>query len=214
MYLYDRMYSLRTFDGAVFDWVKCGRKYMKIEDTGLLGVKVITPNRFGDDRGHFSETWNKHLLTENGIEIDFKQDNQSVSVLVGTLRGLHFQAPPRAQDKLVRVITGSIFDVAVDIRRGSPTFGQWVGVELTAENGKQLLVPVGFAHGFVTREPNTTVVYKCSDTYAPEAEGSMHFADPDLNINWGFPMDAVTISDKDKVAPSFANLQSPFEYEA
>jgi dTDP-4-dehydrorhamnose 3,5-epimerase len=187
---------------------------MKIEDTALSGVKVLTPNRFGDDRGHFSETWNKHLLLESGIDIDFKQDNQSVSVPVGTLRGLHFQIPPRAQDKLVRVIMGSIFDVAIDIRRGSPTYGHWVGVELTAENGKQLLVPKGFAHGFVTREPNTTVVYKCSDTYAPEAEGSVHFADLDLNIDWGIPMDAVTTSEKDKVAPSFAELHSPFAYEA
>jgi dTDP-4-dehydrorhamnose 3,5-epimerase len=186
---------------------------MKIDDTALPSIKIITPNRFGDNRGHFSETWNKALLTENGIDIDFIQDNQSVSVPSGTLRGLHFQAPPRAQDKLVRAITGSIFDIAVDIRRGSPTYGHWVGVELTAENGKQLLVPIGFAHGFVTRAPNTTIVYKCSDTYAPEAEGSVHFADRDLNIDWGIPMDAVTISDKDKMAPSFADLQSPFTYE-
>ena len=127
---------------------------MLIEDTPVSGVKILAPKRFGDTRGFFSESWNKRLLAEHGILFDFVQDNHSMSAQVGTLRGLHFQSPPAAQDKLVRCGQGALFDVAVDIRKGSPSYGQWFGVELSAENGKQLLVPAGFLHGFITQKPN------------------------------------------------------------
>ena len=141
------------------------------------------------------------------------QDNHSLSEQVGTVRGLHFQAPPRAQAKLVRCGRGRLFDVAVDIRVGSPTYGQWVGEELTFENGKQLLIPAGFAHGFSTREPGTEIIYKCSDTYAPETEGALHFDDPDIGIDWGLNPDAAILSEKDQAAPTLATFQSPFTYE-
>ena len=136
---------------------------MNVEQTALPGVLLITPARFGDHRGFFSETWHRKRMIEAGVDIDFVQDNHSMSAQVGTLRGLHFQAPPHAQDKLVRCVRGSVFDVAVDIRKGSPTYGHWVGYELSAENGAQLLVPKGFLHGFLTRVPDTEVIYKCSD---------------------------------------------------
>jgi dTDP-4-dehydrorhamnose 3,5-epimerase len=142
---------------------------MHIEETGIPGLLILTPARFGDARGFFSETWNRERLAQNGIDIDFVQDNHSLSATVGTVRGLHFQAPPHAQAKLVRCGRGVLFDVAVDIRKGSPTYGQWFGVELSFENGKQLLIPAGFAHGFATRAPETEIIYKCSDYYAPEA---------------------------------------------
>jgi dTDP-4-dehydrorhamnose 3,5-epimerase len=133
----------------------------------------------------FSETWNRERLAENGIDIDFVQDNHSLSAAVGTVRGLHFQAPPHAQAKLVRCGRGALFDVAVDIRKGSPTYGRWFGIELSFENGKQLLIPAGFAHGFATRAPDTEIIYKCSDYYAPEAEGALRYDDPDIGIDWG-----------------------------
>ena len=141
---------------------------MEIDQTSPPGVAVLTPRRFGDERGWFSETWNRAVLEEAGLRYDFIQDNHSFSAEPGTLRGLHYQAPPHAQDKLVRCSRGAIFDVAVDVRVGSPTYGQWVSVELTADNGKQLLVPKGFLHGFVTRTPDTEVQYKVTDTYAPD----------------------------------------------
>lgn len=187
---------------------------MKIEQTSLPGVVVVTPNRFGDARGYFSETWNKSTMAAAGLEFDFVQDNQSLSAQVGTVRGLHFQAPPRAQDKLVRVLQGAILDVAVDIRSGSPTYGKWVAEALSAENGKQILVPKGFAHGFVTTEPDTIVFYKCSDTYAAETEGAIRFDDPDLAIDWGVDAADAKLSDKDAAAPLFANFTSPFSYES
>ncbi|WP_294230271.1 dTDP-4-dehydrorhamnose 3,5-epimerase, partial [uncultured Shimia sp.] len=140
---------------------------MKIETTKLDGVLLLTPDRFGDSRGFFSESWNKRRMAENGLDLDFVQDNHSLSSKVGTIRGLHYQTPPHAQAKLVRCGRGALFDVAVDIRAGSPTFGQWFGAELSAENGRQLLVPAGFAHGFVTRAPDTEIVYKCTDYFAP-----------------------------------------------
>ena len=145
---------------------------MQIEKTTLPGVLVLTPKRFGDARGFFSESWNRRTLADHGITLDFVQDNHSVSAAPGTLRGLHFQSPPHAQDKLVRCGRGALFDVAVDIRRGSPTYGQWAGVELTAGNGRQLLVPRGFLHGFVTRQPDTEICYKCTDYYAPSQSGA------------------------------------------
>ena len=180
---------------------------MLIEDTPLSGVKILTPKRFGDDRGFFSESWNQRQLAEQGLTLDFVQDNHSVSAQVGTLRGLHFQSPPHAQDKLVRCGQGVLFDVAVDIRKGSPTYGQWFGIELSAENGKQLLVPKGFLHGFITRQPNTEVLYKCTDYYAPDCDGAVHW--DSCGIDWGVPGVPV-LSDKDAVAPALAGFDSPF----
>jgi dTDP-4-dehydrorhamnose 3,5-epimerase len=185
---------------------------MNIEQTGLPGLVVITPPRFGDDRGFFAETYSAAKLADHGITTQFVQDNHSLSAEVGTIRGLHFQGPPHAQAKLVRCGRGRLFDVAVDIRKGSPTYGQWFGVELTFENGKQLLVPAGFAHGFVTREPVTEIIYKCSDIYAPQTEGAVIWSDPDIGIEWGLQSDPI-LSGKDEVAGTLADLDSPFIYE-
>lgn len=185
-----------------------------IEQTPLSGVLVITPDRFGDHRGFFSESYSVRQMANAGVDITFVQDNHSLSEAVGTVRGLHFQAPPRAQDKLVRCGKGALFDVAVDIRKGSPTYGQWFGAELSFENGRQLLVPAGFAHGFVTREPNTEIIYKCSDDYAPETEGALIWNDADIGIDWGITAGQAILSGKDEVAPKLADLDSPFTYEA
>ena len=185
---------------------------MQIEQTPLPGVVILTPNRFGDDRGFFSESWNKRLLADHGIDLDFVQDNHSMSAAVNTVRGLHFQSPPHAQDKLVRCGQGALFDVAVDVRKGSPTYGQWFGIELTAQNGKQLLVPKGFLHGFSTRAPNTEIIYKCTDYYAPECDGAVRFDDPTIGVDWGLSGEAV-LSGKDAVAQSLADFDSPFTWE-
>jgi dTDP-4-dehydrorhamnose 3,5-epimerase len=189
---------------------------MQIEETHLPGVKILTPQRFGDVRGFFSESWNKALLAEHGIDLAFVQDNHSLSAQANTVRGLHFQAPPHAQDKLVRCGRGRLFDVAVDIRVGSPTYGAWVGVELSAENGKQLLVPKGFLHGFVTREDNTEICYKCTDYYAPDCDGAVRFDDPQIGIPKGLsgaPESAAILSAKDKAAPLLVDFNSPFVWE-
>ncbi|MEM6374618.1 MAG: dTDP-4-dehydrorhamnose 3,5-epimerase [Pseudomonadota bacterium] len=179
---------------------------LEIQETALQGVLVLTPKRFGDDRGFFSESWNKARMEAAGLRYDFVQDNHSMSAKTGTLRGLHFQAHPHAQDKLVRCGRGALFDVAVDIRVGSPTYGHWVGEELSFENGKQLLVPAGFLHGFVTRAPDTEIVYKCSDYYSPEADGAVRWDDPDIGIDWGLGSTAPILSDKDAAAPLLAEL--------
>lgn len=183
---------------------------MHAEKTSLSGVTVITPARFGDDRGWFSETWNAERMRGAGIDIDFVQDNHSFSAQVGTLRGLHYQRPPHAQDKLVRCTRGSILDVAVDIRNGSPTYGKWFGVELTAENGKQLLVPKGFLHGFLTLTLDVEVQYKCSDVYAPDCDGAVLWSS--VGIDWGLSGDPV-LSAKDQKATAFSDFVSPFQYE-
>jgi dTDP-4-dehydrorhamnose 3,5-epimerase len=185
---------------------------MNIEDTKLLDVKILTPARHGDARGFFSESWNKSRMEEAGLFYDFVQDNHSVSAAVGTLRGMHMQTPPHAQAKLVRCGRGCLYDVAVDIRKGSPTYGQWVGVELSAENGKQLLIPAGFLHGFVTRAPDTEIVYKCTDYYAPDCDRSVRFDDPDIGIDWGLETTPV-LSAKDEAAVSLTALDNPFVYE-
>lgn len=182
---------------------------MQIEPTALPGVVILTPARFGDDRGWFSETWNGPRLAQAGIAIPFVQDNHSFSAQPGTLRGLHYQKAPHAQDKLVRCTRGAIYDVAVDARRGSPTYGQWVGVDLTAANGRQLLVPKGFLHGFVTRTPDTEVQYKCSDVYAPDCDGGVRW--DSVGIDWGLTGDPV-LSAKDRAAPAFADWVSPFDW--
>ena len=183
---------------------------MDVTETELAGVILLTPRRFGDARGWFSETWNKRTLAEAGITEEFVQDNHSMSAPVGTLRGLHYQTPPHAQDKLVRCTRGVIFDVAVDARAGSPTYGRSVGYELSAENGAQLYVPKGFLHGFVTRTPDAEVQYKCTDYYAPEADGGVRW--DSVGIDWGLTGDPV-LSDKDRDAPAFADWTSPFTWE-
>ena len=172
-------------------------------------LSLIIPQRFSDRRGFFAETYTRQKYLQMGIDVEFVQDNHSLSRDVGTLRGLHFQAPHHAQGKLVRCGRGAFFDVAVDIRRGSPTYGQWVGYELSAENGHQLYVPIGFAHGFVTLEPDSEIVYKCSNYYAPEAEGAMRWDDPDIGIEWpltGYPI----LNEKDAKAPLLKDFESPF----
>ena len=187
---------------------------MLIEPTDLSGILIISPRRFGDDRGFFCETWNASGLADYGINTTFVQDNQSLSSAVGTIRGLHYQSPPHAQDKLVRCGRGALLDVAVDIRKGSPTYGEWVAVELSAENGKQLLIPKGFLHGFVTLEPDTEILYKCSDYYAPECDGAIRFDDPNIGVDWGISADQAVLSEKDASAPFLKDFDSPFTFEA
>ncbi|RYC13952.1 dTDP-4-dehydrorhamnose 3,5-epimerase [Ciceribacter ferrooxidans] len=177
-------------------------------------VLLIKPKRFGDDRGWFTEVYNKKKFAEYGIVEDFVQDNHSLSVPVDTLRGLHFQTPPFAQAKLVRCIKGRIFDVAVDVRRGSPTYGRWVGAKLSAENGHQLFIPVGFAHGFLTLEPATEVTYKVTNFYSRENDGGIRWNDPQVDIEWPLPAgDTPLLSEKDEVQPLLADFESPFAYD-
>lgn len=184
---------------------------LSVEETAIPAVKIVTPKKFGDHRGFFSETWSRKAFAEAGLDLDFVQDNQSLSAPVGTLRGLHFQSPPFAQDKLVRVTRGQILDVAVDIRASSPTFGKHVAVELSAENWKQLLVPVGFAHGFVTLEPDTEVLYKVTAPYVPENDHGLAFDDPALGIDWRLPLSGLTLSDKDRKHPRLAEMLRYFD---
>ncbi|UXU75118.1 MULTISPECIES: dTDP-4-dehydrorhamnose 3,5-epimerase [unclassified Paracoccus (in: a-proteobacteria)] len=184
---------------------------MQIEKTPLPGVLVLTPRRFGDARGFFAETWNRRTLAEAGLDLpEFVQDNHSMSATCGTLRGLHFQAPPHAQGKLVRCGRGRLFDVAVDIRRGSPTYGRWHGEELSFENGRQLWVPAGFLHGFVTRAEDTEIIYKCSDYYAPDCDGAVAWNS--VGIDWGLTQ-APILSPRDAAAPALADFHSPFVYQ-
>ncbi len=186
---------------------------MQIEKTILDGVLIVTPKRFEDARGFFCESWNRRVMTEHGITIDWVQDNHSLSLREGSVRGLHFQAPPHAQAKLVRCGRGVLYDVVVDIRRGSPTWGQWIGVELSPENGRQILIPEGFLHGFVTRAPNTEIIYKCSDYYAPECDGAVRYDSPTLEIDWGLNGSQPVLSDKDAAAQTFDSFDSPFVYK-
>lgn len=177
-------------------------------------VKLIRPLRHGDERGWFCESYNRDTFAQFGITSAFVQDNQSFSASASTLRGLHFQKPPRAQDKLVRCIRGRIFDVAVDVRSGSPTFGHWVGAELSADNGHQLFVPLGFAHGFLTLEPDCEVIYKCSDTYAPDHEGGIRWDDPDIAVGWPLAANvSPELSPKDREQPLLREFTSPFAYD-
>ena len=183
---------------------------MQIEPTRLSDVLILTPQRFGDARGWFSETWNASKMQAAGLAIDWVQDNHSFSAQVGTLRGLHFQSPPHAQGKLVRCGRGALFDVAVDVRVGSPSYGQWFGAELSFENAKQLWIPAGFLHGFVTRQPDTEIVYKCTDHYAPDCDGAVRW--DSCGIDWGFS-GAPMLSAKDAAAQTLADFQSPFTFE-
>lgn len=179
----------------------------EVRKLDIADVLEIAPKKFGDDRGFFSETYKHAELLDHGVSLNFVQDNQSYSAVCGVLRGLHYQLPPFAQDKLVRVIRGRIFDVAVDIRRSSPTFGKWVGLEISAQKWNQILVPKGFAHGFVTLEPDTEVVYKVTDVYSPEHDRNIRFDDPTIAIDWPVSADAVILSAKDAAAPLMANAE-------
>ena len=184
---------------------------MQVEKTVLDGVLLLTPKRFGDTRGFFSESWNRRVMVKYGIDFDWVQDNHSLSSQAGTIRGLHFQAPPHAQDKLVRCGRGALYDVVVDIRKGSPTYGQWFGSELSFENGRQLLVPAGFLHGFVTLQPNTEILYKCTDYYVPECDGAVHY--DSLGVDWGLGGLEPVLSEKDAKASNFTNFESPFTWK-
>ncbi len=184
----------------------------EIVPQAVADVLLITPRRFGDERGWFSETYSAAALAEAGFMRRFVQDNHAMSARRGVVRGLHFQAPPWAQDKLLRVARGAVLDVAVDIRRGSSTFGRAVAVELSEENGRQLLVPRGFAHGYLTLTERADVLYKVTDAYAPEAEGGLLWSDPALEIDWPVAPGEVTVNARDAAWPSLAALQSPFTY--
>ena len=185
---------------------------MEITALAIPEVKVLSAKKHGDARGFFSETYSKSVFARLGIDLEFVQDNQSLSADRFTVRGLHYQTPPFAQDKLVRVLRGSIYDVAVDIRRGSPTYGRWVGAEISAALWNQILVPVGFAHGFCTLEPDTEVVYKVSAPYAPECDRGLRWNDPAFGVDWPADESAAVLSDKDRRAPGFEGFESPFTY--
>ena len=174
-------------------------------------VAVITPDTFEDSRGFFSETYNKQTFSKHGINLDFVQDNHSFSSQIGTLRGLHFQSQPFAQDKLVRVIRGSILDVAVDIRKGSPTYGKHVKAVISSAEWNQILIPKGFAHGLLTLEENTELLYKVTDVYNQESDLGLLWNDPDLNIDWSFNGE-ITLSEKDHIQPAFKDLGDYFTY--
>ena len=183
----------------------------KVKNTKLPSVIVISPERFNDKRGFFEESWNSSAFKKIGLDFNFVQDNHSYSFDAGTLRGLHFQSPPFAQDKLIRCTRGAIFDVAVDIRRGSSSYGEWIGEELSSQNGNQLLIPKGFLHGFITLVQDTEVQYKCSNYYSPKHDGSVLWSS--LDIDWPLKEDhIIKISEKDRKAESFRNFNSPFEY--
>lgn len=183
---------------------------MLFEDTDIPGVRIVTPRKHGDQRGFFSEVYKQSEWRQAGMDYTFVQDNHSFSAPVGTLRGLHFQTPPFAQDKLVRVLRGRILDVVVDIRRSSPTFGRHVAVDLSAENWRQLFVPAGFAHGFITLEPDTEVFYKVTAHYSPDHDRGLAFDDPALGINWPIPPGGPLLSEKDKHWPRLSELAEAF----
>lgn len=184
---------------------------MDVQALDIPDVKVITPKKFGDHRGFFSETYNQAAFEAAGVTADFVQDNHSRSAAMGTVRGLHMQAPPFDQGKLVRVVRGAIMDVAVDVRRGSPTYGQWVRAEISADNWSQIWVPSGFLHGFATLEPDTEVVYKVTAPYSAAHEAGVKWNDADLAIDWGgVSADTAVVSDKDSDLPAYKDFQSPF----
>lgn len=184
---------------------------MEVLKTAIEGLLIIEPTVFGDSRGYFFESYNKQRFNEaTGLDIDFVQDNQSKSCY-GVLRGLHFQKPPYAQSKLVRCVRGKVLDVAVDIRKSSPTFGKYIAVELTEDNHRQLFIPHGFAHGFVVLSEEAIFQYKCDNFYHKESEGAIAWNDPEINIDWTIPFDDVMLSDKDKVNPLLKDAEWLFE---
>jgi dTDP-4-dehydrorhamnose 3,5-epimerase len=186
---------------------------MEVRTTALPGVLLVKPQRFKDSRGYFVESYNQRALAKAGVSVQFVQDNQSFSAKAGTIRGLHFQRPPAAQTKLVRALSGSIFDVAVDLRQGSPTFGDWIGETLTAREGEQLFIPQGFAHAFCTLEDNTEVAYKVDNFYDPTCDSGLLWDDTDLKIKWPVDSGAAILSDKDAKLRPFKDFVSPFEFE-
>ena len=186
---------------------------MKIINTNLLDVKIIEPKVFGDHRGFFTESYTKASFFEANININFIQDNHSLSIEPGVLRGLHFQTSDKAQTKLIRTTTGVIYDVLVDMRVGSPTYGNWEGYILSEYNHRQLLVPKGFAHGFVTLTPNCNVQYKVDEYYSKEKEGGIAFDDPEVGIVWPMPIEKLILSDKDRKHPTLAEFDNPFIWE-
>ena len=181
---------------------------MKITKTKLDGVVIIEPDVFGDNRGFFMESWNKKKMEEAGLYYEFVQDNHSKSTAKGTLRGIHFQKGDKAQAKLVRCVKGAVLDVAVDLRKNSPTFKQWVGAELSAENKKQLLIPHGFGHGFVTLTDDVEFLYKADNYYAPEADAGIRWNDPDIGVDWG--VENPILSEKDKKNPFLKDCKELF----
>lgn len=185
---------------------------IEVARTRIDDVFEIRPGQFGDERGFFSETYNAKHLAQHGMTLEFCQDNHSYSREKGVLRGLHYQLPPFAQDKLVRVTRGSVLDVVVDIRKGSPTYGEWLSVVLSAEKWNQLLVPAGFAHGFLTLQPDTEFLYKVSAYYSAQHDRSVRFDDPEIGIEWPGNHSEFTISKKDRNAPLLADAENPFEY--
>lgn len=187
---------------------------LQVSSLDIPDIRLLTPKRYGDDRGFFVETWNRKTFQGHGIDVDFLQDNVSLSLKTGTIRGLHFQKPPAGQAKLVRVLKGSVLDVAVDLRAGSPSFGRYVSAVLTAERGEELFVPVGFAHGFCTLEDDTEVAYKVSGLYAPDREGGVVWDDPALAIAWPLGQHRPILSDKDRQLPRLADIGPQFTYPA
>jgi dTDP-4-dehydrorhamnose 3,5-epimerase len=185
---------------------------MRVDATAIAGVLILEPTRHGDARGFFSETFRASVLEAHGVTHRWRQDNHARSMTRGVIRGLHFQAPPHAQAKLIRVVRGAILDVVVDIRHGSPTFGAHVAVELSAENWRQLYAPVGMAHGYCTLGDETDVLYKTSEEYAPAVEGGLNWRDPALAIGWPVGGDAATVNARDQAWPDLADLVSPFVY--
>ena len=185
---------------------------MIVKELKLPGVKILVPKVLADERGALSETYTKRRLASFGIDVEFVQDNHSVSMGAGTIRGLHFQLPPAAQDKLVRVVRGRIFDVAVDVRRGSPSFGQHASVELSAECWSQIFIPKGYAHGFCTLEDDTEVLYKTSDYYAPDLDRGIAWNDPDLGIAWPVAAVEALLSERDRKLPRLRDATELFDY--
>lgn len=183
---------------------------MEIIETEIPDVKIFRPTKHGDHRGFFSETYNKKALAEAGIELDFVQDNHSFSAEKGIIRGLHYQTPPFAQDKLVRVIRGSVLDVAVDMRKDSPTFGKHITAVISADEWNQILVPIGFAHGICMLEPDTEVIYKVTNYYAPDHDKGVRWNDPELGIEWPVSEEEAILSDKDKLQPYFSEIKEFF----
>lgn len=185
---------------------------MEIKSFNIAGPKLVIPQHIGDERGYFAETFRADLVAEHIGEIAFVQDNESLSVRQGTIRGLHFQSEPHAQGKLVRCTAGALFDVAVDIRRGSPTYGRWVAETLTPNNGKQLWIPGGFAHGFCSLEPNTVIAYKVTDYYSAACDKGLRWDDPAIGIAWPNAADPDTLSPKDRQQPLLADLSHYFTW--
>ncbi len=192
--------------GAVLQPLMGADPVLDIIECEIPAVKVLKPKKFDDQRGFFSETYNKSVLAEQGIDLDFVQDNHSLSREKGVVRGLHFQVPPFAQAKLLRVVRGAIFDVAVDLRGGSATFGQHVARVISAEAWDQILIPVGFAHGFCTCEPDTEVIYKVTGFYAPEHDKGILWSDPDLKIDWPVAQAEAIVSEKDRTHPRLRDM--------